>query len=389
MGPVVLILYCLIAFASIFFVAGTNFPIVLKPGLHHINYPHSGANYVVAISFILMLVFVILSHFLLLRKTKGLKRAFWTIIIILVFFGGIEFSLRRYIHFNPTRYRPHPDLIWELQSTWRDGPIKINSMGLHYEEFPATKEKDEFRFILLGDSSAYGTLVKDHERFSHVLEQKLRLKYPDKKIRVINGAAEGYTVFQGRTLYDLKLRQLEPDGLIIAFNNDPCPDVMSDKERVPSEKLRRIFRILYKSELFLFLKKLVMYSKAGNIGRPGSRAQNIDQPSTWRVSEEDIRKHYNYLIEDIERRGGRSIIISMPLLDDEEEDPSSETMRYRDIIEEISDKTGSVYLDIFRQWRREEGWKKLFADNMHPNAEGHKRIAETLYEAIVRENIVK
>lgn len=384
---IILIIYLVIVYFAMNHIIGLQFPDKWGNVRFHQGYMPWGGNYVALSGAAFMLVFVILAHIAFLRDLTGWKKIITNTIVILLFFGVIELYLKKYISSHPGRYRPHPYLLWELYPGQENRDEHINSKGLRYKEFPVKKEINEFRFLLIGDSSAYGYRVADGQRFGDILERKLQERYPATKIRVINAAVEGYSVCQIRVLYDLKLRQFSPDCIIIAFNNDPIGDEMTDRERMPPKSLAPVFHLLYKSDLFLLLRKHVLTMKEKNLHREGKGPSG---ESKWRVPEEDVRKHYSYLIRDVKKSGGRGIIISMPQIR-ETYGEWSDIVKYRKIIEDIAQKTNSLFLDIFHKWQDSPDQNKKFfiEDNVHPNTQGHREIGEDLFEMIIRSGLVE
>ncbi|MCD4783697.1 MAG: SGNH/GDSL hydrolase family protein [Candidatus Eremiobacteraeota bacterium] len=394
-GTIILIIYIMVVIVSMYYISSIHFPFDKLKGHFHLKYPPGGSEYIAICGFLFMSGFALISHFVIVKKLKGWKKAVAIILVVMLFFGVIEYFLKRHVRLHPLGFNPHPYLLWVMNP--RVHPESLNSRFLRYSEFPDKKEKNEFRFLVLGDSSAYGHGVQDGERFSDVLEEKLREKFPDKKIRVINAAVQGYSIFQGRNLYELELKQTSPDGLIISFNNDINFCVIKDEEGTPTKLLRPIFMLLYKSDLFLLMKKLMLSNReqkdldeCRHRYKKGENKNKID--AGWRVPEKDIRRHYSYLINDMKKRGKQTIIISMPQLK-HELDYTKEVLGYREIIKNIADKNGALFVDVFNEWRDDPEINKLFVDphndKIHPDYNGHEKIAEQLYEKIQKRRIIK
>ena len=383
----VFVFYGLITYGAIYYTVEIVGDMQFNNGnslvLQHQNYPPQGASYIVGLALVLMTIFTLLIYLSPIGKTK---KIFLIPVIIIIFFGVVEWTLRDFVSVKGHLYRPHHILIWEPRP---DPELReINSMGLRSEEIQTKKGENEYRILILGDSSAYGTKhftsqekMPVEQRFSNILESKLQKHFPDKNIKVINAAVEGYSIYQARNLFDLKLKKLSPDCIILAFNNDPTPDVIKDEERVPGKKVGFISSLLYKSELYLFLKKQVMISRLKKKQGKKDDIENKDK-STWRVPPEDIKKHYGYLIDEIKNTGGKAIIVSMPLPVNKNEENNK---KYRQILKEISEDKKCLFVDIFNDWRsnKREDINTLFFDNVHPVEKGHELIGERLYREII------
>jgi len=150
------------------------------------------------------------------KKKSFIKTFALNLLIIIVFFGTWEILVRRY--YNSTGKRPvfiHYTREWLISPNLRnyshhvggvDTILNTNSQGLRDEEIPREKEEGEIRILCLGDSWTIGQSVTDEETFVKQLEKLLLERYPDKKIRVINGGMFGYSVLQGYYLF----RELNP-----------------------------------------------------------------------------------------------------------------------------------------------------------------------------------
>ncbi|MCD4783259.1 MAG: hypothetical protein K8T10_05425 [Candidatus Eremiobacteraeota bacterium] len=386
-GIIIVFVYLVVSFIAMQRIVRLDFPKTYARGHQHLMYPPSGSGYVAIICLVLMVLFVILCHFLIVRRLFKCKRIVANILIIIIFFSFMEYFLGEYIKLHPTKYRPHSYLIWELVPNQVYDRQKISKKGLRYEEFEAEKMPGEFRFLVIGDSSAFGCGIPDEKRFSDILQDKLQERYPGKKIRVINAALEGYSIYQGRTSYDLRLKKYSPDYLIIGFNNDSSPEGIKDESRTPPKNLRTLFNLLYKSNTFLFIKKQTAIVKEKYLSKSLEKMGFPDE-TKWRVPGKDIRTHYNHLIDDVKKRGGGVIILSMPLPENEY-NSQFPVLRYREIIREIAKNTDSIFIDFYGEWRAGPDNDSFFFDNMHPNIKGHKRIVEEIYREIVERDIVK
>jgi len=345
-----------------------------------LSYPPKGTWKVAVWGITMLTIYVILLNYLYIKKLKGLKLIIANILILIGFFLILEGALRIYIDKDPPQFRPHPSLLWVRY----DG---VNSMGLEYEEFPAKKEPGEFRFILVGDSTA---AADRGVRFSDHVESKLRNAYPNRKIRVINAACGGYSIFQVRELTRLKLYKLDPDCLIVSLNNDSHTEFDKDKNRVPGPFLMPIMRLLYKSNLYLLLKKLKFNREFVRfINEESVRFRN--DPNTTkavrRVSPENIKKFYGEVIDAMKQRGAKVIIIAMPTNYEGNDFPEDKV--YKRQLRVIAAEKGAMFLDIYGEWKK-QNYNHLHArnDKVHINHEGHKLLAERLFKFIIDNKIV-
>ncbi len=102
--------------------------------------------------------------------------------------------------------------------------IVINGQGFRREsEVTKAKPTNTFRVFLMGGSAAHGISsappyplvhIYMNETVDFYLEQKLKAKYPGKKIEIINAAVTGYQVFQHTAYLLSELLNYEPDLVV-------------------------------------------------------------------------------------------------------------------------------------------------------------------------------
>lgn len=92
---------------------------------------------------------------------------------------------------------------------------RVNSFGLRDNEFSQEKPAGVFRILVLGDSIAYGRVVRSAMTFPNQLEQLLREQ--GKKVEVINAGISGYSPYNELHYYLEEGRQFDPDLVIVAF----------------------------------------------------------------------------------------------------------------------------------------------------------------------------
>jgi len=98
-----------------------------------------------------------------------------------------------------------PDLIWRLKPH-SEGPLATNELGFRDGPFQAEADR---RLLLLGDSVAWGDLLKTTEQaFPHQVERELSRR-TGMTVELINAAVPGYSTFQ-------ELRYLRREGLDLA-----------------------------------------------------------------------------------------------------------------------------------------------------------------------------
>ncbi len=126
---------------------------------------------------------------------------------------------------------PDPLLFWRLRENVsgfgenpedRGIPFSTNALGFRGPEV-GRKEPGEFRVLSLGESSTFGAQVGAEETYSHLLQQALP-RINEKNVSVINAGSHGYTIVQGFALLHFRGLDLDPDAVLLYFGyNDFLP----------------------------------------------------------------------------------------------------------------------------------------------------------------------
>lgn len=336
-------------------------------------------------AFLFLITLYLCFDFTLFEKLKGWKKTLSVVISVIIIIAGTEFVMGFYAKTEPVLNRPHPTLFWELSPDIMDvnmGPAKVltNSHGFRSPEISVKKPEGEYRVMILGDSSAFGHFVRNDETFGAVLVKMLRLKHPGKNIRLINSAVLGYTTYQAVTFMKERGWKFSPDLIIVSFNDDPQMEWKQDVERVPPGLLLPIFRVLYKSNIYLSLKKQMLNARMEKDHSFALQPRSLQQKN--RVSPDQMKANLSYLMDEAKKRNIQVIVISMPL-----QSVSPDIRNYRKIMEESSKSRGYFFLDLLDNWKQYPTYE-VFFDVMHPTAKGHKIIAEDLYKIIEDNGII-
>lgn len=367
-----IVLFLVILF--ILFNLNFNLPLDTETIRPAASYPPAGTEYVAVIGIVLLSAYIFMIDRFFINKLTMKKKIFANIIVVIVFFLVLEVSLHHYSdRHNRINFLPHPLLLWARTRN-------VNKMGFSYPEFPIKKETGELRFVLVGDSNAEGQL---DTRFSDLTEKELQKLYPHRNIRLINAACSGYSIVQVYNLVKLKIFSLNPDYIIISLNNDPTYDSQQDKSRLPPPSLVPLLNVLYKSNIYLLLRK----SKLNRDYRLFDHDDDFKKAhNTQRVHPEDVDRYYGDLIKEAQKRGIKILIMAMPTLYHDERSRQAD-YDYKKHLGVIAEKWDVFFLDLFSPWQKEDN-AHLFIDYLHTTEEGHKKIAEDLVK-FIKENIIK
>jgi lysophospholipase L1-like esterase len=358
-----------------------DFEVPYLPYYHtFINYPNAIVKDAGIAAFLWLITLYLCFDFLIISGLKKWKKALAVVLSVIVILGGVEYTMGYYNKLNPVLHQPHPTLFWRLMPNLLEmnfGPAKVftDSHGFRSPEIDIQKPADEYRVMVLGDSSAFGFFIKNNETFGAKLTEALRQKYPQKHVKLINAAISGYTTYQGATFMKEYGWKYSPDLIIIAFNDDPQLEWKTDLERVPPAFILPVFRLLYSSNIYLTLKKEMINMQVKKNPAFALRPDFKNEKS--RVTPEQVRQNVSYITETAKKSGAKVIIVSMPL-----QSAGELIEKYRIVEEEVADQNNFPFLDLLYAWQ-DLPQNEVFFDVMHPTAKGHKMIADELYKIVL------
>ena len=120
------------------------------------------------------------------------------------------------------------------QKGWLDdGLATINALGLRGELPVTPKPKDEFRVLAIGDSTTFGWGVGDTETYSAQLEKLLRVKFPGRRLSVVNGGVGAYDLERAAGLLRHFAPSLRPDMVLVGVYWNDLPYERMSPDGVP------------------------------------------------------------------------------------------------------------------------------------------------------------
>lgn len=128
-----------------------------------------------------------------------------------------KFGLPLWMADKENHFRQRPDSIRKWNKLFHDKLIRTNKYGQHDDDFPIEKGANECRGVMLGDSVTMGHGVTREETFTNQLENIAREKYGDRRsFQMINTGVQGYATFQE---YNVLVDSLKfaPDFVVIQF----------------------------------------------------------------------------------------------------------------------------------------------------------------------------
>ncbi|MGH7149725.1 MAG: SGNH/GDSL hydrolase family protein, partial [Planctomycetota bacterium] len=285
---------------------------------------------------------------------------------------------------------PDRELFWRLpagRTIDEDVEFRIRTCprGFRDEDWG---ESGARRILCLGDSCTFGRATS----YPRELERIFDDERPG-SVDVLNAGVPGYSSFQARHLLDGPLREDRFDLLVlyVGFNDgraSPAPD--SSRPRVPA----------FAGTLRSTLGRFRLYQGLHRLRIPLAAPARKEGEAAPRVSLEEYRANLSALVDEAERRGARSLLLTTPSLFAPESEPGRELAARNETVRAVAASSGASCLDIERRFR-EAGNRGLFdgseepipgtrvgADLIHPNELGLRFIAERVREAIDRNGLL-
>jgi lysophospholipase L1-like esterase len=283
-------------------------------------------------------------------------------------------------------------------------PIQINSMGFRDREYSLNKPAGVFRVLGLGDSITFGAGVKVGDTYLKQLEKLLNHRKEEVKYEVINAGINRYDNLQELRLLKELAPKLHPDLVVIGVCINDIYGV-PHKYKVPARNqavknkacahtiIHKLICNLRKQSKFVDLAiKLYRNSRVALHAANYLREYLRSCYRRWEGEDWGLLQKQLLEFKSIADEQGFQIVFVLFPTEIQLHFTQQEAVPQLKFVE-FAQAHEFLYLDLFRSFK-ENGLstkKPLFLekDDLHPNAEGHKLIAETTYNFLSSNNLLK
>jgi lysophospholipase L1-like esterase len=205
-------------------------------------------------------------------------------------------------------HEPDPRLLWRFKAGLRNQLITTNAEHFLGDDIPKEKGPDDYRILILGDSSPVGLGLKSRRQtFGELLRYTLEKYWNErKKVEVINAAVSGYSSEQ--IVRQLKLTDWDyhPDIVILYCGNNDASisGHYSDRKLLESEKFIGVRSLLSRFALYRVLRNLL-------VKRPDESAAS--DRLVVRVSPQQFGENLQSMIEQCGKHHTPLIICKPPV----------------------------------------------------------------------------
>jgi hypothetical protein len=266
---------------------------------------------------------------------------------------------------------PTHEVLPSRQEFFKGAAMSTNRWGMRDRDYEKAKPQNTYRFVLSGASHSMGTGVEDDESFENIVEDRLNSEIgagTGLRYEILNFSVGGYG--PAARLSDLESRMLgfEPDAFILVGIHD-----------------------------LHWVVKEVAHAAMGTYEFPWpeplrtARSAGVDEGMEYVVAYSKLNPHreellgwvYRRMVELCEGSGVLPIAAYIPQPRDETPQALVEIRKQM----EIAREAGFIVIDMLGAFASADGYEALWIAkwDRHPNAEGHRLLADELYAGLRRE----
>jgi lysophospholipase L1-like esterase len=253
------------------------------------------------------------------------------------------------------------ELAPNLEYQFKGAKVSTNQWGMRDQHYELKKSENTTRIALLGASYVFGSGVSNTETFESVLEEMLNDKRDSGYgIEILNFATSGRTAVRQTAILEYKVFPFSPDIVLYIGHKD-------DARRVAASVAKRV---IYDFDiLFPGLRSIV---EKANVNKDMDLETIENRLNPY--GREILQWAYGRIVKESRKRGIWPVYILLPM--------TYERLKKAEIEEDINmaRSAGFTTIDLSDVYNLQDPESLYIAQwDKHPNAKGHRLIAEHLY----------
>lgn len=292
-------------------------------------------------------------------------------------------------------------LLWRLKPNldhvvWDYTLLSTNQQGFRADYSIGPKPKGMFRVVCLGDSVTFGYRVPvvwperptqynaEWVPYPMLVEKHLRNANPQRQIEVITMAVPGYTTHQGLAWLKRDIDWLEPDLVVASFGwNDASLSDAPDRTTIRTNWYAVGIRwLIDHSQAFAHATR---WLRSRNTQPVGNNLTPVP-----RVSQEEYVNNFKSIVELCKLHNATLIVMGAPYRDSTTNPSEAKLMTgYRTSLSSSMKEQKVAYFEVPELTETAGPANQgLFGELIHPNHMGHRLIAATLVNLMIKEKLL-
>lgn len=251
----------------------------------------------------------------------------------------------------------------QAQAEFRGAHVTINQWGMRDQNYEKVPPPKTLRIAILGSSHVFGLGVGDNETFESIVERRLNEEVAGSgydRYELLNFAVGGYNPLDVLAMLEDRVFEFAPDYIIYFEHSDRVRGMMPDLVRA----IQNGSALRYD-----FVREAV---RAAGVDPTMDEGQISRKLAPY--GEDLLTAIYTRYAEVTKARGVGAFWIFLPRVEGDDQ-PEKEIKRARD--------AGNTVLDLSGAYEGHELASLIVAPwDMHPNALGHRLIADKFYQVL-------
>lgn len=259
------------------------------------------------------------------------------------------------------------EVVPSVQIVFHGAQLSTNRWGMRDKEYDKKKPDHTYRIAVLGASHVFGSGVADNETFEWLLEERLNRegnRVKQTQYEILNFAAPSYSPLHELVIFEKKVLDFAPDAVFLVAT--PLDDFISARHLadmavlgvdIPYEGLRKI------------------------VQKTGINQQTAETDAVKimkRHSEELLLWVYPRFAAICRQHDIRPVYIYTPVLQKVQNEAEKKERFIR-----LAQEAGVAIIDLSGAYENQQSELLRVAEwDWHPNAEGHRLLADQLYKAL-------